>query len=106
MRMVAFWKAGQAKTPIQGAEGVAKEQLAGDGVREVRSENGKPVGDRPNRMLEKPASGVLASVRGSTYRITYEPPLRSLEDTGRSRDTARSPSRRRSQTCRALFGAK
>jgi hypothetical protein len=29
-------------------------------------------------MLKKPASGVLATLRGSTYNIKYDSPLRSL----------------------------
>ena len=33
---------------------------------------------QPNRMLKKSASGVLASLRGSTYRPAYASPLHSL----------------------------
>jgi len=39
-----------------------------DAVRNLRSEGIPPQPYPPNRMLKKSASGILASLRGSTYR--------------------------------------
>ena len=66
----------------------------------------------PNMMLKKPASGVLASLRGSTYGRGKRARLGGL-GAGRVRmimpprpqDTAGSPTRRRAQAWRSLFFA-
>ena len=44
----------------------------------IRHERGGLPEEVPSRLLTKPASGVLASLRGSTYEPEYASPLRSL----------------------------
>ena len=61
--------------PVEGDDSSMFE--SGMGSR-IRHERGGLPDEVPSRLLTKPASGVLASLRGSTYEPEYASPLRSL----------------------------